>query len=239
MEQLHCARRDSRLGVVVTHWTLEPLQVVPVLLLAALYAKRVPTLRERGAAPPALAASRSSRSGSSSCSRRSSRRSTSTRSGSFGLHMTQHILLGDLAPLALLGGVTGPVLRPLLRFVHPLRRIFHPVAALAALGDQPLRLAPAVSVRGGAAPRRRCTRSSTRASSRAGSDVDAGARDDPDARVVRHRREARVRRGRPRRLDGARQHLRLAEHGLLLLLRARVAAVRDVGRSTTSASRAA
>jgi putative membrane protein len=50
---------------------------------------------------------------------------------SFGLHMTQHILLGDLAPLALLGGLTGPVLRPLLRFVHPLRRIFNPFAALA------------------------------------------------------------------------------------------------------------
>src|SRR5262249_60796306 len=45
--------------------------------------------------------------------------------------MTQHILLGDLAPLALLGGVTRPVRRPLLRFIHPLRRIFHPFAALA------------------------------------------------------------------------------------------------------------
>ena len=49
---------------------------------------------------------------------------------SFGFHMTQHILLGDLAPLAILGGLTGPILRPLLRFVHPLRRIFHPFAAL-------------------------------------------------------------------------------------------------------------
>jgi cytochrome c oxidase assembly factor CtaG len=113
----------------VTHWTLEPLQLVPSLLLAAVYAKRVHTLRERGTAPPAW------------------------RIGlfglgvllllialvspldyyaerSFGMHMTQHILLGDLAPLALLGGLTRPVLRPVLRFVHPLRRIFHPGAAL-------------------------------------------------------------------------------------------------------------
>ena len=113
----------------MTHWTLEPLQLVPSLLLAAVYAKRVHTLRERGTATPAW------------------------RIGlfglgvllllialvspldyyaerSFGMHMTQHILLGDLAPLALLGGLTRPVLRPVLRFVHPLRRIFHPGAAL-------------------------------------------------------------------------------------------------------------
>ena len=42
---------DTRLGRV-THWTFEPLQVVPVLLLAALYARRVQTLRGRGTAPP-------------------------------------------------------------------------------------------------------------------------------------------------------------------------------------------
>jgi cytochrome c oxidase assembly factor CtaG len=113
----------------VTHWTLEPLQVAPVLLLAALYARRVHTLRRRGAAPPgwrlflfglgivlllvALV---------SPIDYYSER--------SFGIHMTQHILLGDLAPLAILLGLTRPVLRPILRFVHPLRRIFHPFAAL-------------------------------------------------------------------------------------------------------------
>ena len=114
----------------MTHWTFEPLQVVPVLLLAGLYARRVRTLRERGGAPPwwrvwlfglgivfLLAALASP--------------IDFYAERSFGLHMTQHILLGDLAPLALLGGLTGPVLRPLLRFVHPLRRIFNPFAALA------------------------------------------------------------------------------------------------------------
>jgi putative membrane protein len=113
----------------MTHWTLDPLQLVPVLLLAALYARRVQTLRERGAAPAGwrmwlfalgivflLAALVSP--------------IDFYAERSFGVHMIQHILLGDLAPLALLGGVTGPVLRPLLRFVHPLRRIFHPLAAL-------------------------------------------------------------------------------------------------------------
>ena len=113
----------------MTHWTLEPLQVVPVLLLAALYARRVHTLRGRGQAPPGwriclfalgivllLVALVSP--------------IDHYAESSFGFHMTQHILLGDLAPLAILGGLTGPVLRPLLRFVHPLRRIFHPLAAL-------------------------------------------------------------------------------------------------------------
>jgi cytochrome c oxidase assembly factor CtaG len=114
----------------VTHWSFEPLQVAPVLVLAALYARRVLTLRERGAAPPAwriclfglgiaflLVALVSP--------------IDYYAEKSFGIHMTQHILLGDLAPLALLGGVTRPVLRPLLRFIHPLRRVFHPFAALA------------------------------------------------------------------------------------------------------------
>jgi cytochrome c oxidase assembly factor CtaG len=113
----------------VTHWTLEPLQIVPVLLLAALYARRVHTLRGRRQAPPGwriclfalgivllLVALVSP--------------VDYYAESSFGFHMTQHVLLGDLAPLAILGGVTGPVLRPLLRFVHPLRRIFHPFAAL-------------------------------------------------------------------------------------------------------------
>jgi len=44
-------------------------------------------------------------------------------------HMVQHILIGDLAPLAIVAGLTGPILRPLLAFIHPLRRLFHPVAA--------------------------------------------------------------------------------------------------------------
>ncbi len=128
MKKLHEAG-DSRL-VAVIHWTFEPLQVIPLLLLAAVYAKRILSLRARGAAPPswrvglfALGVALLVAALVSPIDFYAER--------SFGLHMIQHILLGDLAPLALLGGLTGPVLRPLLRFVHPLRRIFHPFAALA------------------------------------------------------------------------------------------------------------
>jgi putative membrane protein len=47
-------------------------------------------------------------------------------------HMTQHLLLLDLAPLALLWGLTGPLLRPVLalRPVRALRALAHPAVAL-------------------------------------------------------------------------------------------------------------
>jgi len=114
----------------VTHWTFEPLQLAPILVIAVLYAKRAWRLRARGQAPPgwriglyalgivllfAAVASPVDFYGEES---------------SQALHMSQHILLGDLAPLALLAGLTGPMLRPLLAVIHPLRRIFNPFVAL-------------------------------------------------------------------------------------------------------------
>jgi putative membrane protein len=50
----------------------------------------------------------------------------------FSVHMLQHVLLGDLAPLAIVAGLTGPVLRPLLALpvVEPLRVLAHPLLAL-------------------------------------------------------------------------------------------------------------
>jgi len=50
----------------------------------------------------------------------------------FSFHMTQHILLGDLAPLLFVLGLTGPLLRPLLalRPVAALRFLAHPLVAL-------------------------------------------------------------------------------------------------------------
>ena len=39
----------------------------------------------------------------------------------FSFHMAQHLLLGDLAPLCLLAGLTGPLLRPLLALPGAMR----------------------------------------------------------------------------------------------------------------------
>ena len=50
----------------------------------------------------------------------------------FAFHMAQHLLLGDLAPLCLLAGLTGPLLRPLLALpgAMRLRVLANPFVAL-------------------------------------------------------------------------------------------------------------
>jgi len=48
------------------------------------------------------------------------------------MHMIQHIVIGDLAPLLMVAGLTGPILRPLLAlpYVGRLRVLGHPLIAL-------------------------------------------------------------------------------------------------------------
>lgn len=48
------------------------------------------------------------------------------------MHMVQHIILGDIASLLIVFGLTGPVIQPLLhiRLTRPLRTLAHPVVAL-------------------------------------------------------------------------------------------------------------
>jgi cytochrome c oxidase assembly factor CtaG len=55
-------------------------------------------------------------------------------SRSFYVHMIQHLMLGDLAPLALVVGLTGSILRPVLALplVGRLRVLAHPLVALPA-----------------------------------------------------------------------------------------------------------
>src|ERR671934_542265 len=117
---------------LLTSWRLEPLQLAPTLVVAALYWRRVRTLRRRGAPVEpwrpllfglgiglvllALA----------------------SPIDAFGeeeflsFHMLQHVILGDLAPLALVAGLSGPILRPVLalRPINALRFLAHPLVAL-------------------------------------------------------------------------------------------------------------
>src|SRR4051812_39491313 len=49
----------------------------------------------------------------------------------FAGHMAEHLVIGDLAPLLIVLGLTGPVVAPLLRIgsLDRLRALSHPVAA--------------------------------------------------------------------------------------------------------------
>jgi putative membrane protein len=116
----------------LTSWTFDPLQLAPVALVGVGYWRRVRTLRARGnpvarwrrlvfalglgllvlafASPVAAIGEREL----------------------FSFHMLQHVVVGDLAPLCLLAGLTGPILRPLLalRPVERLRTLANPLVAL-------------------------------------------------------------------------------------------------------------
>jgi cytochrome c oxidase assembly factor CtaG len=119
---------------LVGSWSLEPLQLAPVAAGAVLYWRRASTLRHRG---PAVAVP----------TRKvvlftlglfliavglASPLEAFAEEQFFFAHMAQHVLLGDLAPLCLVAGLTGPMLRPVLalRPVERLRGLAHPLVAL-------------------------------------------------------------------------------------------------------------
>jgi len=112
-----------------TSWTLDPLQIVPTLVAAALYARRVLTLRDHGTPVPgwrvALFAT-----GILTLLVAFVSPVHALGERMFSFHMLQHVLLGDLAPLALLGGLTGPILRPILRWLYRFRFLANPLVAL-------------------------------------------------------------------------------------------------------------
>jgi len=115
-----------------TSWTLDPLQLAPIALIALAYAMRARTLARRDQTVPGwriglfalgiallvvAVASPIARVGEEEL---------------FAFHMGQHLLLGDLAPLCLLAGLTGPLLRPVLALpgVMRLRVLANPFVAL-------------------------------------------------------------------------------------------------------------
>jgi len=112
-----------------TNWTLDPLQIVPILAVAALYARRVLTLRDRGTPVPgwriALFAV-----GILTLLVALVSPVHALGERMFSFHMLQHVLLGDLAPLAMLAGLTGPILRPALKWLYRLRFLANPLVAL-------------------------------------------------------------------------------------------------------------
>ena len=115
-----------------TTWSFEPLQLVALALGAALYAKRARTLARRGTPVawwrPALFGLGIALIAVSLVSPVAELGETE----SFAFHMVQHLLLGDLGPLCIVAGLTGPILRPLLsvRAIRALRFLAHPLVAL-------------------------------------------------------------------------------------------------------------
>ena len=116
----------------LTSWTLDPAALAALVAVAFAYERRARTLAQRGVSVAGW-------------------RKVLFRTGValllfsvvsplhafaeeqfLAAHMLQHVLIGDIAPLLMLAGLTGPLLRPLLALpvVGRLRALVHPVVAL-------------------------------------------------------------------------------------------------------------
>ena len=115
----------------LTSWTWDPAQLLLIAAAAFLYYRRAHTLAVRGTPVPAwrrlvfalglLLAFLAVASPIHELGEKEF----------FFVHMLQHILLGDLAPLCMVAGLTGPILRPVLviPLFQRLRFLAHPLVA--------------------------------------------------------------------------------------------------------------
>ncbi len=115
-----------------TSWTLDPLQLAPIALIAIAYGVRARTLARRGQAVPGWRIALFALGIVLLVVAIASPLAAVAEDELFSFHMAQHLLLGDLAPLCLLAGLTGPILRPLLALpgVMRLRVLANPLVAL-------------------------------------------------------------------------------------------------------------
>jgi putative membrane protein len=121
------------LGVsLLTSWTLDPLQLVPIVVVVAAYGVRARTLQRRGQPVPSWRIGLFSLGIVLLLLAVASPVAEVGEEELFSVHMAQHLLLGDLAPLCLLAGLTGPLLRPVLALpgVHRLQVLANPFVAL-------------------------------------------------------------------------------------------------------------
>ncbi|HEY8103076.1 MAG TPA: cytochrome c oxidase assembly protein [Gaiellaceae bacterium] len=117
---------------MLTDWTLDPLQLAPVLLAAVAYGLRARTLRRRGTPMARWRVALFSLGIALLVLAFASPIAAIGEEELFSFHMLQHVIIGDLAPLCLLGGLSGPMLRPLLAFksVERMRVLANPAVAL-------------------------------------------------------------------------------------------------------------
>lgn len=122
---------------LLTSWTLDPLQLAPIALIAVAYAMRARTLARRE--QPVVPGWRIGLFALGIALLLVAVASPVAAVGEdelFSFHMGQHLLLGDLAPLCLLAGLTGPLLRPILALpgVMRLRVLANPLVAFPIWG---------------------------------------------------------------------------------------------------------
>ena len=98
---LRCVKHNSSL-----------LQLLPVLVLGVMYATRARTLARRGTPVPWWRIA----SFALSLVLLTAGTLMPLEDELFFMHMLQHVVIGDLAALAFVIGLTGPLLRPLLAF---------------------------------------------------------------------------------------------------------------------------
>lgn len=113
-------------------WTFDPLPLSAIGLAGLLYARRARTLsRRRAAVPPRKWAAFGLALAALLVAVASPLDSIGEKR-LFSVHMAQHLLIGDVAPLLAVSGLTGPLLRPVLavRPVQRLRALAHPLVAL-------------------------------------------------------------------------------------------------------------
>ena len=134
MEEVHAP-------ILPTAWTrrrfsargrFDPLQVVPTVIVAVLYFRRTQTLAARG---PAVSRWKQASFWTGIALVVFALDSPVDALGEehfFFIHMLQHVVLGDLAPLCFMAGLSGPILQPVLKLpgVERLRILAHPLVAL-------------------------------------------------------------------------------------------------------------
>jgi putative membrane protein len=116
---------------LLTSWTFDPVPLVSIALAGFLYYRRARTLSRRGRP---VATWRLVSFGAGLAVLAFALFSPIHEIGERELlfvHMIQHILIGELAPVLIVAGLTGPLLRPVLRFriVQGLRALAHPLIA--------------------------------------------------------------------------------------------------------------
>jgi cytochrome c oxidase assembly factor CtaG len=115
-----------------SNWSLNPVQLWGLPVIAAAYAVRVRSLARRGRPVSWLRQASFYGGLAILLAALVSPIDTLGEHHLFYMHMVQHLLIGDLAPLAIVLGLSGPILRPLLALpaVERLRWMVHPLAAL-------------------------------------------------------------------------------------------------------------